>query len=195
MTTGEKDILLDHSYDGIEEYDNPLPGWWVFIFWATILLAFFYPLYYHFGTGKSVHDEYDLEAAAFFEKQAEQFAGVEVSEVTIYKLMQDPKLITGMKKRFQGKCATCHDKEGQGDACPNLTDDHWLNGGDLVQIYNTILKGVPRTEMKAWVTELGPAGVLTMSAFVGSLRGTHVPGKKKVEGKKYVIKVPDLTGK
>jgi len=190
MADGQKDYLLDHSYDGIEEYDNPLPGWWVWLFLITIVFSFFYGIYYHFGTGSSIHESYDLEAAAFFEQQAKQFEALEVSEALIWKQMQKRDLLAGMRKRFEGKCATCHKANASGDACPNLTDEFWIHGGDLMDIYKTIKSGVKGTEMKSWMTELGPAGVLNMAAFVGSLRGTNVAGRKP-EGKKYVIKVPD----
>ena len=185
-----EDYLLDHQYDGIQEYDNPLPGWWVLIFWATIVISPLYWLYYQWGTGESVHDQYDLAAAAFYEKQAEQFIGLDLNERTIWDLMQDEKLLQGMKKRFVSKCATCHKPGGEGDACPNLTDDFFKHGGDLTEIYQTILKGIPGTEMKSWEMELGPAGVLTMAAYVGSLRGTNVAGGKAAEGRKYEIKEP-----
>jgi len=187
----DRDYLLDHDYDGIEEYDNPLPGWWVWLFWATILVCPWYVLFYHFGTGTDVHEAYDLQAAAYYEKQAEKFAGVEITERAIWDLMQDEKLLAGMRKRFEAKCATCHKPGGEGDACPNLTDDHWLHGGDLLQIHATILNGVPGTEMKSWTQELGPAGVLTMAAYVGSLRGKNLPGGKAAEGRPYEIKRPD----
>ena len=194
VAAGGQDHLLEHSYDGIQEYDNPLPGWWVWIFLATIGFSFFYAVYYHLGTGLSIHDGYDLEAAAFFEMQAKQLEGVEVTEALLYKQSLNKDLVAGVKKRFQAKCATCHNQEAQGDACPNLTDDYWLHGGDLLQIYTTIKNGVPGTEMKSWLTELGPAGVLNMAAFVGSLRGTNHPGGKKAEGKKYVIRIPEMIG-
>lgn len=186
----QQDYLLDHQYDGIQEYDNPLPGWWVLIFWATIIISPFYWLFYHWGTGTTIADEYALAQAAFYEKQAEKFVGMEINERTLWDMMQDPNLLAGMQKRFVAKCATCHKPGGEGDACPNLTDDYWLHGGDLMAIYKTILKGIPGTEMKSWETELGPAGVLTMAAYVGSLRGTNLPGGKEREGRKYEIVEP-----
>lgn len=190
-----QDYLLDHSYDGIQEYDNPLPGWWKMLFFVTVFISPFYWLYYHIGVGPSEIDEYDLEAAAFYEAQAKQFEGVEVTERMIWDLMQDPKLLAGMEKRFLAKCATCHGQRGEGDACPNLTDLHAKNGGELMAIYRSILKGVPATEMKAWEQELGPAGVLTMSAYVGSLRGTNVAGGKAPEGEPFTIVEPPAAPK
>lgn len=193
MAKAEKDYLLDHSYDGIEEYDNPLPSWWVNLFLASIVFSFFYFVFYVFGPGTGIHDAYDLEAAAFFEMQAKQFEGIEVTEALIYQQSMNADLVKGMKKRFQSKCSTCHGQEGEGDACPNLTDMVAKNGGDLMSIYKTIKDGVKGTEMKSWVSELGPAGVLNMAAFVGSLRGKNLPSKRKPEGNKFEIKIPDLS--
>ncbi len=185
-----QDYLLDHSYDGIQEYDNPLPGWWKMLFFVTVFIAPFYWLYYHIGVGPSIDDEYKLEMAAYYEEQAKQFEGVEVTERMIWDLMQDSKLLAGMEKRFQSKCATCHAQRGEGDACPNLTDMFAKNGGDLMSIYQTIRAGVPGTEMKDWEQELGPAGVLTMAAYVGSLRGKNVDGGKAPEGTEFTIVEP-----
>ena len=59
-----EDRLLDHEYDGIQEYDNPLPSWWVWVFWATIIFSGAYIMYYHVGIGPTVHDEFEAQAVA-----------------------------------------------------------------------------------------------------------------------------------
>jgi len=96
--------LLDHSYDGIQEYDNPLPRWWLAIFWITIIFAPFYILYFHFGGGMLATEKYDQEMIAFYDKQAEQLLALgEISEGTLVDLMADASMMNGGKKIFQGK--------------------------------------------------------------------------------------------
>lgn len=189
----EQDHLLEHNYDGIQEYDNPLPGWWVYLFWGSILYSILYLGFYQFGVGPSVHDEYNAEAAAAFEIQAAKFAQMEITEALLYEQMQDGTLMAGMAQKFGTKCGSCHGDDGGGLACPNLTDDNWLHGGTLVDIYETIRDGVPGKEMKAWADELGPAGCVGLAAYVGTLRGKNVPGGKKPEGATVAYTPPDLT--
>lgn len=174
----DQDHLLDHSYDGIQEYDNPLPGWWVYVFWATIIFSVFYVGYYHIGVGPTIQDEYARAASMYFEKQAAQFAGKEITEAFIYELSTDPNRMKAIAQKFQANCATCHGPSGEGLVGPNLTDDQWLHGGTLMDIHRVIETGVAGTEMKAWLPQLGPYGVLAMSAYVGTeLRGRNLPGR------------------
>ena len=70
--TADRDHLLDHSYDGIQEYDNPLPRWWLALFWATIIFTPLYILYFHFGGGMLATERYDQQMVAFYDKQAQQ---------------------------------------------------------------------------------------------------------------------------
>jgi cytochrome c oxidase cbb3-type subunit 3 len=179
----DDDRLLDHAYDGIQEYDNPLPGWWKWLFWASIGWSAVYVMYYHIGIGPSVHDDFDTVRAAFFSAQEAKYAGLEISEATIEGLSQDADLMGAMGKRFQGTCATCHGADAAGLAGPNLTDHYWIHGGTRLEIYRTIHDGVKGKAMRAWRDDLGPAGVLTMSAYIDSLRGLDRPGRRGQEGK------------
>ena len=178
----DEDRLLDHSYDGIQEYDNPLPSWWKWVFWASILYAGIYVMYYEIGVGTSIMDDFDLERARFFSAQEAQFAGLEISEATIAELATRPDLMGAMRKRFEGNCATCHGADASGLSGPNLTDHAWLHGGTRLEIYATIRDGVRGKSMQAWLDRLGPAGVLTMAAYVDSIRGTDLPGPRGAEG-------------
>ena len=182
MSNRDLDRLLDHNYDGIEEFDNPLPGWWVGIFWLSIFFSGMYFMYYHVGIGAGVQAAYNAEAAAAFEKQSAEFAKLEITEELIAKLMSDSALMGAMDAKFAAKCATCHGAAGQGNACPNLTDNFWLHGPTLVDILKTIRDGVPGKEMKSWKDDLGLGGVLAMAAHIGAKRNTNVPGGKAPQG-------------
>ena len=181
--TPDADHLLDHAYDGIQEYDNPLPRWWLAIFWATIVFAPLYVLYFHYGGGMLANERYDQEMIAFYDKQAEQLLALgEITEGTLVDLMADPSMMNGGKKIFQSKCATCHGMFGEGGIGPNLTDDHWLHGGQLLDVYKTVREGVPAKGMLAWERQLRPAELMAVSSYVGTLLGTDPPNAKEAQG-------------
>jgi cytochrome c oxidase cbb3-type subunit 3 len=177
------DHLLEHSYDGIQEYDNPLPRWWLAIFWATIIFTPLYILFFHFGPGLLAIDRYDRAMMLATEKQmAAILAMGEINENTLVGLMKDPSMMNGGKKVFTTKCATCHGMFGEGGIGPNLTDGYWLHGGQLMDVYRTVREGVPTKGMLAWERQLRPAELLAVTAHVGSLLGSNPPNPKPPQG-------------
>lgn len=179
----DQDYLLDHSYDGIQEYDNPLPRWWLAIFWLTIIFTPLYILYFHFGGGLLATEKYDQEMIAFYDRQAEQLLALgDISEGTLVDLTADTSMMNGGKKIFQTKCATCHGMFGEGGIGPNLADDYWLHGAQLMDIYRTVREGVPDKGMLAWERQLRPAEMLAVSAHVGGLLGSAPPNGKAPQG-------------
>ena len=191
-TTPSEDHLLDHSYDGIQEYDNPLPGWWLAIFWATIIFSPLYILFFHFGPGLLEIDRYDRAMMIATERQmAAILAMGEINENTLVELMDDPSMMNGGKKIFVAKCATCHGMFGEGGIGPNLTDDHWLHGGQLMDIYRTVREGVPSKGMLAWERQMRPAELLAVSAHVGGLLGSAPPNAKDPQGEEAARIAPE----
>ncbi len=179
----DDDHILDHSYDGIQEYDNPLPRWWVILFWVCILVTPLYILYFHLGPGLLAVDRYDAEMIAFFDKQAEELLALgEISENTLVSLVDDPSMMNSGKRIFQSKCATCHGMFGEGGIGPNLTDSYWLHGGQFMDVYRTVRDGVPTKGMLAWERQLRPAELLAVSSYVGTLLGTDPPNPKDAQG-------------
>jgi len=188
----DQDHLMDHSYDGIQEYDNPLPGWWLAIFWASIIFAPLYILYFHFGPGLLSIDRYDRAMMIATERQmAAILAMGEISENTLVDLMDDPSMMNGGKKIFVAKCATCHGIFGEGGIGPNLTDDHWLHGAQLMDVYRTVREGVPAKGMLAWERQLRPAELLAVSAHVGGLLGSDPPNAKAPQGDQVARVAPE----
>jgi cytochrome c oxidase cbb3-type subunit 3 len=171
--------LLQHEYDGIREYDNPLPGWWVAIFWGTFVFSIAYGVYYHVSPhGESVAVAYDAEMRLAREERAKQSLKEAPSEAVLGKLMVDAELMKDAKVTFEQRCAQCHAAEGQGLIGPNLTDDHVIHGdGSLMAIYNVVSHGVPNKGMPAWELQLQPIEVRKLAAFVATLRGKNLPGK------------------
>jgi cytochrome c oxidase cbb3-type subunit III len=171
--------VLDHEYDGIKEYDNPLPRWWVLLFWLSAWFSLAYFLYYHvLDKGESVAAGYEHEQIAAREQRLLQSAREKPSESSLTALASDPALVADAKLLFGERCAQCHGSEGQGLIGPNLSDGHWIHGqGQLMQIYGVISDGVPAKGMPAWQAQLSPVELRKVTAFVASLRGKNLPGK------------------
>jgi cytochrome c oxidase cbb3-type subunit 3 len=186
------DHLLEHSYDGIQEYDNPLPRWWVAVFWLTIILTPLYIVYYHFGPGPLARDRYDADMVKFFDRQAQQLLAMgEISETVLADLTDDDSMMSSGEKIFRGKCATCHGVFGEGSIGPNLADQYWLHGGQYMDIYRTVREGVPTKGMVAWERQLKPAELLAVSAYVGTLLDSDPPRPKAPQGDAFVRQPPD----
>ena len=171
--------LLDHEYDGIREYDNPMPRWWVLVFWASFVFSLGYLFHYHLSdNGDSVAEEYALDMSRAREERAKGMLGETVSEAALEKMMKDPELIADAKPLFAERCAPCHADKGQGQIGPNLTDGYWIHGkGSLMDIHTIIRDGVPDKGMPAWGMQLTPIQQRKLVGLIGSLRGQNLPGK------------------
>lgn len=177
-----------HEYDGIREYDNPLPGWWVLLFWITIVFSPVYVLWYHFGAGPSEVEEYNVAMMeqAELESKAMLAAG-DPTDDSIRQMGANASVMAGAAQVYASRCATCHGARGEGKIGPNLTDPFWLHGGKPTQIYQTIADGVPDKGMQPWKMQLPPVQVLAMAAYVDTLRGSDPPGAKAPQGEKEPI--------
>ena len=186
MTTDPKhDRLMDHNYDGIQEYDNPLPAWWVLFFWATILFAVLYWFNVPgFGIGHGRIANYEREMAAAHAKFGGLGGGGNISPAAILAAAQDKAQLEDGKKTFTTICAACHRPDGGGNIGPNLTDEYWLHGGKPEQIYSTVWNGVPAKGMPTWSASLKPDQILHVVAYVTTLKGTNPPNPKAPQGVK-----------
>lgn len=171
--------LLDHEYDGIREYDNPLPRWWVWIFAGSFWFSLAYFLHYHVSPrGQSVAAAYEADVREARELEAKASLAQPVTEESLGKLMADAASMTDAKALFDLRCAVCHGNQAQGVIGPNLTDDAWIHGaGNLADIYAVIDTGVQTKGMPAWGRQLSPIELRKVAAFVGTQRGKAVPGK------------------
>lgn len=181
-----EDRILDHSYDGIQEYDNPMPRWWVWLFWGSFWFSLAYLFHYWLGNGVSVADSYAAELKVAQEKAAAEALEVEVSEQSLGQLVADSTSVQAGEVVFVARCVACHLEKGQGSIGPNLTDDFWIHGtGRLMDIYEIVSEGVAAKGMPAWNRQLSPQELRQVVAFVGTLRGSHVAGKAP-EGQQVV---------
>lgn len=175
----DSDDALAHEYDGIREYDNPLPGWWKNLFWASILFCVPYSFYYHGAEGRALSDDYDGEVAAFAESLLATYGQLEPDSATIARFMNDDVAMTGMNSLFKSKCSQCHRADGSGQVGPNLTDDYWLHVKNLPDVFDIISRGVPAKGMPAWRDQLTDTQRVLMASFVARLRRSPLDGKAK----------------
>ncbi len=173
-----------HVYDGIEEFDNPLPGWWKWIFIATIAFAPPYWLYFHGGTpGRSVLDRYSIALADNTRLQFEEIGELQPTEQTIVKYMHDDSWRRVGSIVFQTNCVSCHGREGEGKVGPNLTDEFYKNVTQIEDIASVINNGAAAGAMPKWSNRLHPNEVVLVAAYVASLRGENLTGPRGPEGK------------
>jgi cytochrome c oxidase cbb3-type subunit 3 len=172
--------LLDHSYDGIQEYDNPLPGWWSAIFIGSIVFAVAYGAYYHVTSwGSSPAKVYEQDLAEWNEKKAirDRTEASRIDEATLASNAKDANLVARGAEVFATKCVTCHAAGGVGQIGPNLTDAYQLHGTTRMDILHTIHDGVSGTAMIAWGDQLPPDDLISVTTYVTTLRNTDKPGK------------------
>lgn len=182
----EADVLLDHDYDGIKELDNSLPPWWKYGFYVTIVVAVIYIFNFHVsGTGKNPEQEYAAEVEAG-KKQEELYKAktkdlVDENNVTL----ADASGIALGKGLYTQSCVACHGANGEGGIGPNLTDEYWIHGGSLNDIYKTIKIGYPEKGMQSWQSMYSPVQMKQLTSYVRSLLGTKPSNPKAPQGNIY----------
>lgn len=181
----EKDVMFNHDYDGIRELDNVLPPWWVALFYVTIAFSAVYLVYYHVsGTGLTSTEEYE-SAMKEAEESVKAYLATRadlVDENTV-ELLQDPSQVALGESIFQSKCTPCHGTKGEGNTIgPNLTDEYWINGGGINNVFKTIKYGVPEKGMISWQSQLPASDMQRVASFILSLQGTNPPNAKAAQG-------------
>jgi len=171
--TPQLDVETDHDYDGIKEFDNPLPAWWLWTFAITTVFGIAYWIGYHSLPSEGT---YATHIAALTEFQQQQAAN-SVSEEELVAIAKDPAAIEAGKEIYVANCKSCHGDKGEGGIGANLTDGYWLHGSAPKEIWTTITFGVTTKGMPTWGPVLGDAKIRQVYAFVNTLRDTNVAGK------------------
>lgn len=184
----EETIQLDHNFDGIRELDNHLPPWWKWLFYGTIGWGIIYLIAFHLTNSLPLSiQEYDQELAIAREHlsalRASQPA-IAIDERTL-TFTNDAAFIENGKKIFTGNCASCHKENGAGGVGPNLTDEYWLHGGEVKDVYATIKNGVPEKGMISWAPILKPDEIRDAAFYIMSLKGTKPTGAKAPQGELF----------
>lgn len=178
-----------HELDGIKEYDNAMPGWLMAIWWGSLLFSagyvMFYALSFGEGTMEAEYRQQTQQAVtsvqAYFDanplvppKPAELLAGA-----------ANEAVLDAGASRFSRSCAACHGEQAQGLIGPNLTDDRWLHGGSVEQIFQTVAKGWPAKGMPPWGRALRPEELSSLVSYIRSLQGSAPPNPRAPEGEAF----------
>ncbi|MDA9555447.1 c-type cytochrome [Pelobium sp.] len=182
----EEALVIEHEYDGIRELDNPTPSWFMWLFYITLIFAFTYLLNYHvFKLGKLQDEEYvaEMKQASIEQKAFLAKAANRVDENTV-KLTTDASVLSAGKAIFKQNCVACHGENAQGIVGPNLTDEYWLHGGKINNLFKTIKYGVPDKGMISWEKQLSPKQISDVANYVKSLKDSHPANPKAPQGEK-----------
>jgi cytochrome c oxidase cbb3-type subunit 3 len=184
----EGTIMLDHDYDGIKELDNNLPPWWKWGFVLTIIVAVIYIVNYHITKSSPLQgEEYTLSVKKAEVEIAEYMktSANNVDENSVKQLTEASDLAAG-KDIFITTCAACHGRAGEGGVGPNMTDDYWIHGGGVKDIFKTIKYGWPDKGMKSWKDDYSPIQIAQLTSFIRTLRGTNPANPKEKQGELYM---------
>lgn len=184
----EADIMLDHDYDGVRELDNNLPPWWKGVMYLSMIFAPIYIYFNHFSDyAQSSHEAYAVEMQVA-EADIKAFLATQentVDETNVTRLEEAEAIAKG-GTIYTTKCAVCHGKLGEGGIGPNLTDEYWLHGGSIADIFRTVKNGVPEKGMIPWKNELRPRDIQEVSSFIMTLVGTKPPNPKDPQGEPFI---------
>lgn len=190
----EASLLLNHDYDGIKELDNNLPPWWVYSFYACILFAAVYLVRFEILGADNQEMELKKELAQAKIEVAEYMKNAPdlMDEKTVTQLTEAPDLAIG-KTLFENNCAACHRADAGGQIGPNLTDDHWILGGGIKNIFHTITNGGRDGKgMISWKGTLKPKEIQKIASYIMSLRGSNPKDPKAPDGEIWVEETPSV---
>jgi len=187
----EESIMLDHDYDGIHELDNHLPPWWKWLFYITIVWGFIYLLVYHVFDALPLQDEeyaIVMEDAQIARQAMMALEGNNIDENNV-EFSDAADVLANGKAIYDRECVACHAPEGQGLIGPNFTDNYWIHGGSMSDIFKTVKYGVPQKGMISWQSKLTPSDMRDVSSYILTFVGTtpkNPPAPKAREGVEYI---------
>lgn len=178
------DTLTDESFDGIQQFDHPLPKWWIWLFAGCLVFAPPYFWYYHNGTeGRSLADQHDTRLAENLKLQFSQMGELKADRETLVRFTYEDSWLRVGRSIFKTNCVSCHGRDGIGQVGPNLQDDHYKNVRDIEDILRVLQNGANAGAMPAWKSKLSTNEIVLVSAYVASLRGTSDGSGKPAEGR------------
>lgn len=184
----EGEIILDHNYDGIKELDNRLPPWWIYLFYITIIFGVVYLVRFH------IFNDYDQELE-FEQEMAEARLAIEeykktakdLVDVNTVELLTEASDLKAGEAIFNTNCAVCHMNDGGGGIGPNLTDEYWILGGGIKNVFQTISEGGRAGKgMVAWKSNLKPSEIAQVASYLLGMQGTTPANPKAPEGDIWV---------
>ncbi|MFN7100741.1 MAG: cbb3-type cytochrome c oxidase N-terminal domain-containing protein [Flavobacterium sp.] len=193
----QEQLLLDHDYDGIKELDNNLPPWWVYLFYLCIVFGVVYMLRYEvFGADNQEMELKKEVAQAKIEIAEYMKTAPDLMDEKSVTLLTDPADLSIGKDIFSTNCAACHRADAGGQIGPNLTDDRWILGGGIKNIFHTLVNGGRDGKgMISWKGTLKPKEMQKVASYILSLQGSNPPDAKAAEGEVWVDENPETTTK
>lgn len=184
----EGELILDHNYDGIKELDNSLPPWWLYGFYASIIFGAVYLVRFHIFNGDNQYDELNNELAqAKIDIEAYKKTAKDLVDFNTVTVLTDASDINSGKNIFNQNCVACHMADGGGGIGPNLTDQHWILGGGIKNIFKTISEGGRAGKgMISWKNDLKPAEIAQVASYILTFQGTTPANPKVAEGDIWV---------
>ena len=184
----EDQLLLEHDYDGIKELDNNLPPWWVYLFYASIIFGVVYMVRFEIMGADDQEMELAKEIAQAKIEVAEYMkTAPDMMDEKTVTLLTDPADLAAGKEIFTTNCAACHRADAGGQIGPNLTDDEWILGGGIKNIFHTLVNGGRDGKgMIAWKGTLKPKEMQKVASYIISLKGSNPPDAKAPEGEVWV---------
>jgi len=179
----EKDELLDHNYDGIQELNNPAPFWWQSLFYVCIAFGFAYMVYYIVLGGPSSTKEFEDQLALVTDAQQAKAKKDTPDEAKLVSFMKDPARVAHGQTVFASKCVSCHAPDGGGGIGPNLADNYWIHGkGQPLVVFEVVSKGVLDKRMPPWGGILTSDEMNDVVAYVKTLKGKPTAHPKAPQG-------------
>ena len=183
----EKDLLLDHDYDGIQELNHPLPSWWVWIWAASIVFCVPYAMYYHFAGGPDLAQELDKNMKPIIEMREAAAGDLSTFDIAHYNTWKEKNdSIKLAAEVWEENCLSCHAADGGGDIGPNLTDGYWLNITERTPeaIFAVVRDGVEDNGMPAWGEVLSKEEIYAAITQVIGFKGKTPAEPKEPQGEK-----------
>lgn len=174
--------MQNHEYDGIVELDNPPPPLFNIIFYATIIFAPIYLIYYHVLDGPTQEQEYAMQIREYEQLLAQMSDRVDENTVKVLTASND---LDAGQEIFVEYCAACHGQQGEGGVGPNFADRYWIHGGTINDLFRTVRYGVPAKGMVSWEGQLSPRQIAQVSSYILTLEGTNPPNQKEPQGELF----------
>ena len=177
-TEYQQNTVLDHEFDGIQEFDNRLPNWWLWLMWGSMVFALLYWVFFHtLGVGVLPRERFAMEMQVAQEAQLARALEAGIDNEFFVMMSQTEDKVAEGREIFVKHCVACHLDQGQGSVGPNLTDGYWINGCEPMQMLKTINDGVPAKGMPAWMNQLGPTRVNAVLSYILTIKDDGVAGK------------------
>jgi cytochrome c oxidase cbb3-type subunit III len=174
----QQDMVTGHVYDGIEEFDNKLPNWWLTLLWGSIVFALGYWLVFQtLQLRDTPYVRFETEMLQAQEAELARMAEAGLSDESLLMMSEMSNKVADGREIWVKHCVACHKDQGQGDIGPNLTDAYWINGCTPLSMHDTVVNGVTTKGMPAWLNQLGPTRVQAVVSYVLTLRNTNIPDK------------------